>query len=265
MTGKSHPCLVYRNPSVPVLSSPQSQDRSSIDQKFASSFRRSRHSLSPSGRRSRSPSPAFASNSAQGSELLTECISMLSSIILEDCRFKYRPISLTHPPNALQALVLLITRFLVFKHRHDPKTVYLLLVALTPAFSTFGKEMHLRLLSFFEEVVVIILEIMDQSVDAKEQKKADGKLSLSCCPLFINRLNIVPCKSQYCRYRRSASIRFHSSRVVRRRRCQACDEMDTVGKSVIPAIHCPVYKCTVTSALGLLLLVSLGQSFHINH
>ncbi|KAF4576589.1 hypothetical protein EYR36_004567 [Pleurotus pulmonarius] len=155
---------------------PQSQDRSSMDQKFASSFRRSRHSLSPSGRRSRSPSPSFTGNAAQGSELLMECISMLSSIVMEDCRFKYRPISLTHPPNALQALVLLIARFLVFKHRRDNKIVHLLLVALTPSFSTFGKEMHLRLLSLFEEIVVIILETIDQSVDVRGQEKANANI-----------------------------------------------------------------------------------------
>lgn len=116
-----------------------------------SPFRLSRNSLQPSGRRSRSPSPAAAGTSP---ELLSQCISVLASVVLEDCRFQTRFPRPSRPPNSLQALVLDVSQFLIHTHRHDPKIVSDIGLALIPAFSTFQPEMHARLLAFFEDGVI---------------------------------------------------------------------------------------------------------------
>lgn len=118
-------------------------------QRKSSPFRRSVNSLRPSGRRSRSPSPN--PEQARALDLLTQCISVLSSVVLEDCRFKIASPRPLRPPNALQALTLEVARFLLHTHRDNPKIVSQLAFALIPAFGTFPPEMHSRLLAFFEE------------------------------------------------------------------------------------------------------------------
>ncbi|KAJ7774577.1 hypothetical protein DFH07DRAFT_865871 [Mycena maculata] len=112
---------------------------------------RNRNSLQPSGRRSRSPSPMPAGSSP---ELLSQCISILASVILEDCRFQTHSPRPSRPPNSLQALILDVAQFLLHMHRHDPKIVSEIGLALIPAFSTFRPELHVRLLAFFEDGVI---------------------------------------------------------------------------------------------------------------
>jgi hypothetical protein len=109
------------------------------------------NTLQPGGRRSRSPSPAFGSK-MNPSDLLTKSISILSSVVKEDCRFKMSSPRLSRPPYALHAVTLDVAEFLLkFQiHRPDSKFLQQLAFALIPAFSTYPKETHARLLSFFE-------------------------------------------------------------------------------------------------------------------
>ncbi|KAJ7235476.1 hypothetical protein B0H12DRAFT_1141671 [Mycena haematopus] len=112
---------------------------------------RNRNSLQPSGRRSRSHSPAASGKSP---ELLSQCISVVASVILEDCRFQTQVPRPSRPPNSLQALILDVAQFLLHIHHHDPKVISKIGLALIPAFSTFPSEMQGRLLAFFEDGVV---------------------------------------------------------------------------------------------------------------
>ncbi|KAJ7632645.1 hypothetical protein FB45DRAFT_913016 [Roridomyces roridus] len=111
---------------------------------------RNRNSLQPSGGRSRSPSPMPSGTTP---ELLSECISILASVILEDCRFQTAPRP-SRPPNSLQALMLDVAQFLIHTHRRDPKIVCEIGLAMIPAFSTFPRGMFVRLLAFFEDGVI---------------------------------------------------------------------------------------------------------------
>jgi hypothetical protein len=119
-----------------------------------SPFRLRRNSLQVGGgRRSRSPSPARG-GSVQAPELLSQCISVLASVVSEDCRFKISSPRPSRPPNALQAVVLDVALFLIHTQRHDPKIISQIAFALIPAFSTFHIEMQPRLLAFFEEGII---------------------------------------------------------------------------------------------------------------
>ncbi|KAJ6630829.1 hypothetical protein B0H10DRAFT_1938967 [Mycena sp. CBHHK59/15] len=84
---------------------------------------RNRNSLQPAGRRSRSPSPVPPTTSP---ELLSQCISIIASVVLEDCRFQTFSPRPSRPPHSLQALTLDVAQ----------------------------REMHVRLLAFFEEGVI---------------------------------------------------------------------------------------------------------------
>ncbi|KAF9464728.1 hypothetical protein BDZ94DRAFT_1255766 [Collybia nuda] len=124
-------------------------------------FRRSRNSLQPGGRRSRSPSPAQWKQ-VQAPELLSVSISVLASVVLEDCRYRISSPRPSRPPNALQALSLDIAQYLLHAHRHSPQIISRIGFAMIPAFSTFPPEMHTRLLTFFESVVRGILRDLGQ-------------------------------------------------------------------------------------------------------
>lgn len=119
-----------------------------------SPFRLRRNSLQVAGgRRSRSPSPA-RSGTVQAPELLSQCISVLASVVSEDCRFKISSPRPSRPPNALQAVVLDVAQFLIHTQRHDPKIISQIAYALLPAFATFHIEMQPRLLAFFDEGII---------------------------------------------------------------------------------------------------------------
>ncbi|KAH8117558.1 hypothetical protein DFH11DRAFT_1504486 [Phellopilus nigrolimitatus] len=113
------------------------------------SFRFRRSSFQSSGRRSRSFSPGRSKKSS--SELLSQCISILRSIVNEDCRFQVNSLRLARPPNALQALTLDVSQILVHLHRGNAKILYDIGLVIVPAFSSFPGSMHGRLLRFFED------------------------------------------------------------------------------------------------------------------
>ncbi|KAE9396073.1 hypothetical protein BT96DRAFT_997116 [Gymnopus androsaceus JB14] len=126
--------------------------RTSSGGRFSSPFRRSVNTLQPGGKRSRSPSPARGIQS-NSTGLLSQCIRAISSVVAEDCRFRIASPRPSRPPFALQAVTLEVAQFLLHTHRHTSEVVSQVVFALIPAFSTFPKEMHVRLLAFFEECV----------------------------------------------------------------------------------------------------------------
>ncbi|KAL1755905.1 hypothetical protein FB107DRAFT_212573 [Schizophyllum commune] len=135
-------------------------DHRSSGSRLPSPFRRSRTSISPSGR-SRSPSSRPGSpglGNTKAPELLSQCISVLSSIVLEDGRFKLNRHTPSRPPNTLQAVTLDIAQYLLYVTRHEPKTMCQVGMAVIPAFSTFPPEMHPRLLVFFDSLIRVVLE-----------------------------------------------------------------------------------------------------------
>ncbi|OAX44683.1 hypothetical protein K503DRAFT_196614 [Rhizopogon vinicolor AM-OR11-026] len=117
------------------------------------SIRSSMRRSSISGRRSRSPSPSTKEH-LKAASLLSSCISILSSVILEDCRFQVSSPRPSKPPNALQSVCLDIAQILTHVHRNEPSIVCRIAFAVLPAFGTFRSEMHSRLLIFFNSVIL---------------------------------------------------------------------------------------------------------------
>ncbi|KAI0324520.1 hypothetical protein GY45DRAFT_1288775 [Cubamyces sp. BRFM 1775] len=135
-------------------SAPQAQ-RTNSD-RIRESFMRRRSLSVGRGSRSRSPSVGRESEASavRAPQLLSQCISILASVIAEDCRFKISSPRPSRPPNSLQAVTLDVAQFLLHAHRHDPRVVSQIGFALLPAFLTFSPEMHTRLLAFFDDGVV---------------------------------------------------------------------------------------------------------------
>ncbi|KAG2078289.1 hypothetical protein BDR04DRAFT_1131999 [Suillus decipiens] len=106
-----------------------------------------------SGGRSRSRSPSSKGHS-QTASLITLCISILSSVISEDCRFQISSPRPSKPPNALQSVCLDVAQFLVYVHSSEPSIISRIAFAVLPAFGTFRSEMHPRLLSFFDNAIL---------------------------------------------------------------------------------------------------------------
>ncbi|KAH7926319.1 hypothetical protein BV22DRAFT_1063234 [Leucogyrophana mollusca] len=127
----------------------------SLNIKSSSPFnlRSSMRRASVTSRRSRSPSPA-SRRRTQGSELLSQCISILSSIVSEDCRYQIASPRPSKPPNALQSVTLDVAQCLIHLHRGEPSVISRLCFAVIPAFGTFPREMQPRLLAFFENVLL---------------------------------------------------------------------------------------------------------------
>ncbi|KAJ3564293.1 hypothetical protein NP233_g8386 [Leucocoprinus birnbaumii] len=129
----------------PVLSSDDGHKPS------VSPFRRSRSNFN--ARKSRSPSPN-KKNQVYASELLTLCVSVLASVVAEDCRFQTslpRPLC---PSNALQAITLNVAQVLLHINAHNPRMVSQIGLALVPAFSSFNRDMYPRLISFFNQGII---------------------------------------------------------------------------------------------------------------
>ncbi|KAG6890676.1 hypothetical protein C0995_005048 [Termitomyces sp. Mi166 len=129
-----------------------------------SPFRRARNSLQPGIQRSRSLSPSNSDRRRMRTpDLLSSCVSILASVVLEDCRYQIAFPRPSCPPNALQALTLDVAQFLLHTHCHDPIVISKIGFAMIPAFSTFRREMHGRLLTFFETTVIRgVLEDLEQ-------------------------------------------------------------------------------------------------------
>ncbi|KAH7914698.1 hypothetical protein BJ138DRAFT_1143394 [Hygrophoropsis aurantiaca] len=128
----------------------------SLNAKLSSSpfsLRSSMRRASITGKRARSSSPASRGHS-QGSELLTECISTLSSIIIEDCRYQITFPRPSRPPNALQSVTLDIMQLLIHLHRGEPSITSRLTFAIIPALETFPREMWHKLLVFFQNILM---------------------------------------------------------------------------------------------------------------
>lgn len=90
----------------------------------------------------------------QAPELVSQCLSILYSVVLEDCRFKVYAPSLLKPPHALQGVTLDVAQILIHLHREEPRILSQIGFAVVPAFQTFPPSMHLRLLSFFDDGVL---------------------------------------------------------------------------------------------------------------
>ncbi|KAK2466895.1 hypothetical protein APHAL10511_001153 [Amanita phalloides] len=87
-------------------------------------------------------------------ELLTQCVSVLVSVIQEDCRYRTARPRPFRPPNALHVLCLDVAQFLLSTQQHNPQIVSQIAYAMIPALSTFPREMHEKLLKFFEECIL---------------------------------------------------------------------------------------------------------------
>ncbi|KAH9966782.1 hypothetical protein BC827DRAFT_1153126 [Russula dissimulans] len=112
----------------------------------SSPFRRRRRTASFDSRHS-------SASRIEPTELLSQCISVLQSIVSEDCRYQLSPPRPFRPPNALQAISLDIARLLVHMHARSPTITSQVGFALLPAFVTFRAEMYPRLLLFFEDML----------------------------------------------------------------------------------------------------------------
>ncbi|KAH8106968.1 hypothetical protein BXZ70DRAFT_1003857 [Cristinia sonorae] len=114
-----------------------------------------RRSMQPSRRRSRSrsTSPTRAAP-VRAPELLTQCISVLSSVVMLDCRYQIASPGPLRPPNALQAVTLDIAQYLIYSHQEKPEVVSKIGSAMIYAFYTFKPSMYARLLQFFDESVL---------------------------------------------------------------------------------------------------------------
>ena len=166
----------------PYISCSAPQNQRSNSEKLRDAFRR--RSLSV-GRGSRSRSPSAVRGEAEGAvhapQLLSQCISILASIIAEDCRYKISAPRPSRPPNSLQFISLDIAKFLLHTHRHDPRVISQVGFALLPAFLTFGPEMHTRLLGFFDDGVLgnLLADLRDLQGIHQLTSPAAGTISCS--------------------------------------------------------------------------------------
>ncbi|PPR08077.1 hypothetical protein CVT24_010538 [Panaeolus cyanescens] len=121
-----------------------------------SASRQSRSSIRAPTSRLPSASPSY-SNKVHIPELLALCVSVLGSVVLEDCRYKILAPRPSRPPNALQSLTLSVAQFLIHHHGRDPQVISQISIAMIPAFYTFPESMYARLLTFFESSVIGII------------------------------------------------------------------------------------------------------------
>ncbi|KAH9951250.1 hypothetical protein B0H21DRAFT_272251 [Amylocystis lapponica] len=110
--------------------------------------RRSRSRRSHSESLSSTPEPEGAS------QLLSQCISILHSVITEDCRHRISSPRPSRPPHGLQSVTLDVAQFLLHTHRHNPQVLSQIALAVIPAFYTFRPVMHTRLLAFFDDGII---------------------------------------------------------------------------------------------------------------
>ncbi len=89
-------------------------------------------------------------------ELLSSCLSILKSVVSEDCRYRVGSPRPSRPSNTLQILILNVAQILAYTHRHDPRVISEIAFAMIPAFYSFPRQMHPRLLHFFETSIVRI-------------------------------------------------------------------------------------------------------------
>jgi len=127
------------------------------DSKLPSPFRSSRHSSKSGSVHPRSASHHSSKGQVQVPDLLPLCVSILGSIVAEDCRYRVAFPRPSRPPNALQILTLNIAQFLLHTHQHNPYVISQVTFAILPAFYTFHSQLYARLLIFMETSVVRII------------------------------------------------------------------------------------------------------------
>ncbi|KAM6500500.1 hypothetical protein JOM56_003514 [Amanita muscaria] len=122
--------------------------------KAASAFRKSVSSFQ--GSSPHSPSP-IRQSTINASELWLQCVSILASVVQEECRYKATAPGPRRPAHALHAVCLDVAQYLARSQWHDPQLLSHVAQATIPAFSTFPKDMHGRVLKFFEESIILCL------------------------------------------------------------------------------------------------------------
>jgi hypothetical protein len=127
------------------------------DSKLPSPFRSPRHSSKSGSVHPRSASRHSIKGQVQVPELLSLCVSILGSIVAEDCRYRVALPRPSRPPNSLQIMTLNIAQFLLHTHQHNPYVISQVTFAILPAFYTFHSQMYARLLTFMEASVVRIV------------------------------------------------------------------------------------------------------------
>jgi len=132
-------------------SSRRSEQDASKLKSSPSPFRRRRRSNSAAGSRSRSSSPTDSKDGTHVSGLLDRCLSVLHSMIFEDCRFLISRPRPGFPPNALQAFCLDVAQILAHLYGHSPSILSQIAFSVLPAFSTFHPHMLPRVMQFFED------------------------------------------------------------------------------------------------------------------
>ncbi|KAI6150742.1 hypothetical protein BKA82DRAFT_122595 [Pisolithus tinctorius] len=105
------------------------------------------------GKRSKSSSPTRGKHFS-APELLSQCISLLASVISEDCRFQSSRPRPSRPVNSLQWISLDVAQLLVHCNLREPTVISQVAFAVIPAFSTFPSQMYPRLLAFFDNVIL---------------------------------------------------------------------------------------------------------------
>ncbi|KAI6109011.1 hypothetical protein EV401DRAFT_1870641 [Pisolithus croceorrhizus] len=105
------------------------------------------------GKRSKSSSPVRGMHFS-APELLAQCISVLSSVISDDCRFQSSRPTPSRPVNALQWVSLDVAQLLVHCNLREPAVISQVAFAVIAAFSTFPHQMYPRLLAFFNNVIL---------------------------------------------------------------------------------------------------------------
>jgi hypothetical protein len=104
-----------------------------------------------------------------------DLISLLSEIVLEDCRYRITRIRLVSPPNALQGVVLEVASILARLHRRNPQVLSQLAFALLPSLSTFNAGLHERIMRFFEvELLKPMLVSFSQSRGTRTDASKPG-------------------------------------------------------------------------------------------
>ncbi|KAI6036559.1 hypothetical protein BKA83DRAFT_85522 [Pisolithus microcarpus] len=106
-----------------------------------------------SGKRSKSSSPVRGKHFS-APELLAQCISVLASVISDDCRFQSSRPTPSRPVNALQWVSLDVAQLLIHCNLREPAVISQVAFAVIPAFSTFPPQMYPRLLAFFDNVIL---------------------------------------------------------------------------------------------------------------
>lgn len=99
---------------------------------------------------SRAPSPDEDDDETH-QDIMLRCIDLLSSILLEDCRFQTSSPTPFNPPNALQALTLQFARVLLMAIRGDLELQSKVSFTMLAAFTNFRPEMRPKLLGFLNE------------------------------------------------------------------------------------------------------------------